>query len=154
MRAWVGVERVDQALEHGEGGGSRRPSLVVVELGQPLGQPGVALLADATELAAAMGGDLHGGDPAVVGIGRALDPLLGLEGGDDAGDRRRPHVLEGGQLAEGERAAVLDGGQRGLLRRRDAREGLLAQAAGQAEDGQARAGDGLGLRSGFVSSRP
>ena len=58
---------------------------------------------------------------------------------DDPGDRRRLHVLVRGQLAQRERSPVLDGGQRGLLRRGDARRHLLAQPPGQAQHGQAGA---------------
>ena len=50
-------------------------------------------------------------------------------------------VLEAGQLAQRQGALLLDGGQRRLLGGRDAGAGLLAQAPGQAQDGQAGAGD-------------
>ena len=58
-----------------------------------------------------------------------------LQGDDELGDRRRPHLLGGGELAEGDGAvAEHDHGQRRQLRRGKARRVILAAQPAQQVD--------------------
>ena len=79
-----------------------------------------------------------------------------LEVGHDAGHARGLHLLEGGELAEGDGAEALDGGERGLGGRGEVlagAHGLLADAAGEAGVGEAELGREHLRSRGFRSGR-
>ena len=84
-------------------------------------------------------GDEGARHPPVGGVDDAgrVAPLL--EPADDAGHARRLHLLDRGELAEGDRAESLDGGQRALRGRGEllaGDRGLLADAAREPGDRQ------------------
>ena len=70
------------------------------------------------------------------------EPVL-LEPGDDAGHARRLHLLDRGELAEGDRPDVVDGGERGETGRGEVvarAQRLLAHPAGEPGVGEAQPG--------------
>ncbi|MEJ7800854.1 MAG: hypothetical protein WKF60_10050 [Ilumatobacter sp.] len=67
--------------------------------------------------------DLHQRRASIVGIGQALDQVVGLQGGDHLADHRSRQALDFGEIAEPDRAPVRDrpehrclrGGELGVL---------------------------------------
>ena len=81
-------------------------ALVGREVAQPLGEPGVAAVAVGQHGGAARVGELDD-DLAAVGLVRAAyDVAALLEAVDRAGHARRLDALGGGELADGQLAAV------------------------------------------------
>jgi hypothetical protein len=72
--------------------------------------------------------------PAVLGVGNALDPAALFEAGDEPRHRRRAHLFRQRELADGERAAEHDDGEGGESRRTHAARVILATQAAEKMD--------------------
>src|SRR5436190_6319623 len=101
---------VDESFEDGQRV-RERAALVGGQAPDAPGEEGGLPGAAARQHVATGVGDAHAGDAAVSRVDLAFDETVLLEAADDARHARRLDLLEGGELPERDRAAILDGGE-------------------------------------------
>jgi hypothetical protein len=136
-------ERRDRRLDRSE--------LAVVELAQPLRQPGRAPRADPAKQPLPLLGQPDGDAAAILLALCALDEPVALEAVDLLRHRRRAHPLAGGELADADPGGVLDADEQRDLAGGGAERACLASelAADLEQDGP----EGVGKRDGVGSQQ-